>query len=59
MWLYEGFNTQKALSALLENWRKSLDNNGFGGAILLDLSKAFHTSRSPGSRKKIHPEKNP
>ena len=38
-----GFNTQHALLTLVENWRKGLDNKGFGGAILMDLSKAFDT----------------
>ena len=28
---------------LLETWRISLDKNGYGGAILMDLSKAFDT----------------
>ena len=28
---------------LVENWRKRLDNKGFGGAMLMDLSKAFDT----------------
>ena len=35
------FNTQHALIALLEKWRAILDKNGFAGAILMDLSKAF------------------
>ena len=26
---------------LLEKWRVALDNKGYGGAILMDLSKAF------------------
>ena len=39
----KGFNTQHTLLTLVENWRKSLDNKGFGGAILMDLSKAFDT----------------
>ena len=39
----KGFNTQHALLTLVENWRKILDNKGFGGAILMDLSKAFDT----------------
>ena len=38
----KGFNTQHALLTLVENWRKSL-NKGFGGAILMDLSKTFDT----------------
>ena len=29
----KGFNTQHALLTLVENWRKSLNNKGFGGAI--------------------------
>ena len=37
----KGFSAQHALIALLEKWRVSLDNGGFSGAILMDLSKAF------------------
>ena len=32
-----------ALLTLLENWRIMLDRRGYGGAILMDLSKAFDT----------------
>ena len=32
-----------ALLTLVEKWRKSLSNMSFGGAILMDLSKAFDT----------------
>ena len=39
----KGYSVQHALITLLEKWRISLDNNGFGGAILMDLSKAFDT----------------
>ena len=39
----KGFNTQQALLTLVEDWRKSLDIKGFGGAILMDLSNAFDT----------------
>ena len=39
----KGFNTQHALLILVENWTKNLDNKGFGGAILMDLSKTFDT----------------
>ena len=43
LWDYrESFNTQQALLALLENWKKILDNKGFGGAMLMNLSKAFN-----------------
>ena len=38
-----GFSTQHALLALIEKWRKIMDKKGFGGAVLMDLSKAFDT----------------
>ena len=37
------FNTQQALLALIENWKKVVDNKDFGGAVLMDLSRAFDT----------------
>ena len=39
----KGFNSQHALISLIERWRKSLDNKGYGGAVLMNLSKAFDT----------------
>ena len=39
----KGYNVQHALIALIEKWRVSLDSKGFGGVILMDLSKAFDT----------------
>ena len=39
----KGYNAQYALLSLIEKWRISLDNHGYGGAILMDLSKAFDT----------------
>ena len=36
----KGFSTQLALLSLTEKWKKILDNKGFGGAVLMDLSKA-------------------
>ena len=39
----KGYCAQYAILTLLEKWRISLDNKGYGGAILLDLSKAFDT----------------
>ena len=39
----KGYSVQHALIALLEKLRVSLDNKGSGGAILMDLSKAFDT----------------
>ena len=37
----KGYNAQHALLALLENWKSALDKNGYTGAVLMDLSKAF------------------
>ena len=37
----KGYSTQHALISMTEQWRKSLDNKGFAGAVLMDLSKAF------------------
>ena len=39
----KGLNTQQDLLRLTENWKKSLGNKGFSGAILVDLSKVFDT----------------
>ena len=39
----KNFNTQQALLTLIQNQKKFLDNKGFGGAVLMDLSKEFDT----------------
>ena len=39
----KGFSTQKALLSLIEKWKIVLDSKGHGGAVLMDLSKAFNT----------------
>ena len=39
----KGYSVQHALIASLEQWCISLDRNGFGGAVLMDLSKTFDT----------------
>ena len=39
----KGYNTQQALLALIEKWKKNLDDKVCGGAVLMDLSKAFDT----------------
>ena len=39
----KSFTTQHALLTLIEKWKKVLDNKGYGGATLMDLSKAFDT----------------
>ena len=37
----KGYCAQYAVMTHLEKWRISLDKKGYGGAILMDLSKAF------------------
>ena len=37
------FNSQYALISLIGRWPKALDNKGYGGAVLMDLFKAFDT----------------
>ena len=39
----KGYNTRDALITLLEKWKITLDNLGYAGAIIMDLSKAFVT----------------
>ena len=33
----KGFSAQQALFPLIEIWKYSFDQNGYGGAILMDL----------------------
>ena len=39
----KGFSTQQTLFSLLERWKNVLDKKGYGGAVLMDLSKAIDT----------------
>ena len=40
----KGYNTQYALTAMIEKWKEHLDKKGgIAGAIMMDLSKAFDT----------------
>ena len=39
----KGYSTQYALLGFIEKWKHMLDNRGYAGAILMDLSKAFDT----------------
>ena len=39
----KGYSAQHALLIMLEKWKISLDKGGFGGGVLMDLSKAFDT----------------
>ena len=38
----QAYETQHVLIGLMEEWRSHLDNNFLVGAILMNLSKAFH-----------------
>ena len=40
---WKGYSAQQALLSMLEKWRVSLDNGGYGGGVLMDLSKAYDT----------------
>ena len=48
------FNSQNALISLTERWRKPLNNKGYGGAVLMDLSKAFDTLNYDLLTAKLH-----
>ena len=37
------FSTKQALLSLLERWKNVLDKKGYGGAVLMVLSKTFDT----------------
>ena len=50
----KGYNPQHALLTLLEKWRNILDKRGYGGAILMDLSKAFDTLNHDLLLAKLH-----
>ena len=39
----KGYNAQYALIAMIEKWKKSLDEGGIFAAVMMDLSKAFDT----------------
>ena len=50
----KGYGSQQALISLIESWKKSLDKKGYGGAILMDLSKAFDTIKHDLLLAKLH-----
>jgi len=39
----KGYSCQHALLVMIEKWKKSLDEGGYAGGTLMDLSKAFDT----------------
>ena len=50
----KGYSPQYALVKLIEKWKISLDQQGFAGAILMDLSKAFDTINHQLLLAKLH-----
>ena len=50
----KGHSTQAALISMLEKWKLSIDNKGFAGGVLMDLSKAFDTRNHPLLLAKLH-----
>ena len=50
----KGFTTQQALLSLIEKWKIVLDSKGYGGAVLMNLSKAFDTMNHDLLIAKLH-----
>ena len=48
------YSTQHALMTLIEKWKKILDSQGYAGAIITDLSKAFDTINHELLLAKLH-----
>ena len=49
-----GYRKGYALMVICEKWRKTLDNQGYTGAVIMDLSKAFDTINIELLRTKLH-----
>ena len=43
----KGYSTQTALTSMLEKLKLTIDNKGFAGGVIMDLSKAFNKINHP------------
>ena len=50
----KGYSTQTALITMLEKWKLFIDNKGFAGGVLIELSKAFDMINHPLLSAKLH-----
>ena len=50
----KGFSAQQVLLSLVETWEKVLDRKGYGGAVIMDLSKVFDTINYDFLLAKLH-----
>ena len=50
----KGFSAQLALLSFMKNWKKALENKGFCGAVLTDLSKTSNSINHDLFIKKPH-----
>ena len=50
----KGYSTQTTLISELEQWKLYIDNKGFTGGVLMDLSKAFDTINHQLLLEKVH-----
>ena len=50
----KGYSTQTAVITMLEKWKLFIDNKGFAGGVLIELSKAFDMINHPLLSAKLH-----
>ena len=50
----KGYSTQTALLSMSEKWKLSMDNKGFAGGVLMDLSKVSDTINHQLLLAKLH-----
>ena len=50
----KGYSTQTPLISMPEKWKLSMDNKGFAGGVLMDLSKVFDTINHQLLLAKLH-----